>query len=193
MIRFLSGLSREILGEILVAGLRNFARSRLGRWLRANWQLIVGMTLVAAIAGSTFALAQALGLRLTQSVWCVALVLALTVANFLFGAWHHYPTERRQLVARLLAHVCKEIRYTGIEFGSNAIVPVRPETAYERGFGDCKDQATLLVGLLRAVGIDAHVSLLRPGTGRDVEPTLPGMGLTGYCRPPYSWPKRPSR
>jgi tetratricopeptide (TPR) repeat protein len=45
-----------------------------------------------------------------------------------------------------------------------------------RKYGDCKDKATLLVGLLRALGVEAHVALLSMGPGLDLDPELPGMG-----------------
>lgn len=82
-------------------------------------------------------------------------------------------TDRREVIARLLAHV-QRYRYVGVELGRNAIVPVAPSELAARGYGDCKDKATLLVGLLRASGIPAHVALLR--TGPDVEVyDLPGI------------------
>jgi len=82
------------------------------------------------------------------------------------------PMERAR---KLFDWVRDEIRYTGLEFGENALIPVAPLTTMERGFGDCKDQATLLVGLLRHFGHDAHVALLKAGTWVDVDPTLPGL------------------
>jgi len=75
----------------------------------------------------------------------------------------------------LLAVVQKEIRYTSITFGDSAIIPAAPPAVLARKYGDCKDQATLLVGLLRARGFDASVALLRAGTGLDVDPGLPAL------------------
>lgn len=82
----------------------------------------------------------------------------------------------RERVARALTDaVHAQIRYTGVHFGDASIVPWTPREALQRQFGDCKDQATLLVGLLRALGIEAHVALLRTGPGLDVNPHLPGL------------------
>ena len=77
---------------------------------------------------------------------------------------------------KLLAAVQRMVRYTGIEFGNAAIVPRMPREILTRRFGDCKDQAALLVAMLRAAGLQADVALLFAGTGPDVVPELPGLG-----------------
>ncbi|MBK7197492.1 MAG: transglutaminase family protein [Myxococcales bacterium] len=43
--------------------------------------------------------------------------------------------------------------------------PFAPADTLARGFGDCKDKATLLVALLRAAKIPADVALLSTGPG----------------------------
>lgn len=82
-------------------------------------------------------------------------------------------TDRRAIIAGLLAEV-RKTRYIGIEFGQSAIVPSSPADVAKHGYGDCKDKATLLVGLLRASGIPAEVALVRTGPGKDVGP-VPGL------------------
>jgi transglutaminase-like putative cysteine protease len=57
----------------------------------------------------------------------------------------------------------------------NAIVPHRPAETWARRYGDCKDQAALLVALLRTAGIPASIALLFSGTGGDLDPALPGF------------------
>ena len=83
------------------------------------------------------------------------------------------PTEK---IARILAELHREVRYSGLELGASSLIPASPEVTLERGFGDCKDKATLLVALLRREGLPAHVVLLNAGFGRDVENQLPGIG-----------------
>lgn len=89
--------------------------------------------------------------------------------------------DARIKASRLLALVHDRVRYTGVEFGEAAITPVTPAQALERRYGDCKDQATLLVALLRAVDLPAHVALLRVGARQDVEPGLPGLGAFDHA------------
>ena len=82
---------------------------------------------------------------------------------------------------RLLSLVQREVRYTGIEFGVAAIEPQTPAETLRRRYGDCKDQATLLVALLREAGLPARVALLRAGSTPEVEPDLPGVGLFNHA------------
>ncbi len=90
-------------------------------------------------------------------------------------------TDRRKIVDLLLDNVHQYVRYTGVEFGQAAIQPRTPRETLTRRYGDCKDQATLLVAMLRAVGIEAHVALLQTGPGYDVRPTLPGLGMFNHA------------
>ena len=84
-------------------------------------------------------------------------------------------TERERIAARLLARLHKDVRYTGIEFGSASIVPKPPEETLKQKYGDCKDQAALLIKMLRTAGVPAQMALISSGDGEDVEPDLPGL------------------
>jgi tetratricopeptide (TPR) repeat protein/transglutaminase-like putative cysteine protease len=83
--------------------------------------------------------------------------------------------------ARLLDRLSREVRYTGVEFGEASIVPHPPAEVLEHRYGDCKDKALLLVGLLRAAGIGAEVALLRSGFDGDIEEDLPGLGRFNHA------------
>ena len=85
-------------------------------------------------------------------------------------------TGRDRVAAKLLARLHKDVRYTGIEFGSASIVPKPPEETLRQKYGDCKDQAALLIKMLRAAGIPAQMALISSGVTQDVEPDLPGLG-----------------
>jgi tetratricopeptide (TPR) repeat protein len=85
-------------------------------------------------------------------------------------------TEPGIIAAKLLERLRGEVRYTGIEFGSSSIVPGLPEETLVRKYGDCKDQAALLIKMLRTAGVPAFMALIRVGTGGDVDRNLPGMG-----------------
>jgi Transglutaminase-like superfamily. len=90
-------------------------------------------------------------------------------------------TARRDVIARALAAVEKNVRYAGVEVGESSIVPRPPHTVLGNKYGDCKDKATLLVAMLREVGIVAHVALLRAGEDFDVPPELPGLGRFNHA------------
>lgn len=84
--------------------------------------------------------------------------------------------DRKTKITKLLAYVHSQVRYTGLELGERALVPAPPHETLGRHYGDCKDKATLLVGLLRSQNIPAYVALLDAGTGFDIAPSLPGLG-----------------
>jgi len=52
-------------------------------------------------------------------------------------------------------------RYVGLEFGIHGFKPYKVTQVLARRFGDCKDKASLLVAMLREVGVDADLVLLR--------------------------------
>jgi transglutaminase-like putative cysteine protease len=82
--------------------------------------------------------------------------------------------DRREVAQRLLDWVSGKVRYTGLELGQAAIVPVPPAEALKRGYGDCKDLSLLVAGLLRALGHPAELALVR--TGADDVADIPGLG-----------------
>lgn len=85
------------------------------------------------------------------------------------------PAERMAKIRAIVKVLHHEVRYTGVEFGAAQLTPQRPSEVLQRHYGDCKDKATLLVSMLRAVGIQAELALLSTGPGREVDPALPGI------------------
>ena len=87
----------------------------------------------------------------------------------------------RATLDQAVAWLHANVRYTGIELEDSAIIPFPPAQTVARGFGDCKDKAALLVALLRAAKIEAHLALLSTGPGTDVDTDLPGMGAFDHA------------
>jgi transglutaminase-like putative cysteine protease len=83
-------------------------------------------------------------------------------------------TDRREVAQKLLDWISGKVRYTGLELGQSAIVPVPPAESLKRGYGDCKDLSLLLTGLLRALGHPAELALVR--TEPDDVAEIPGLG-----------------
>jgi len=79
------------------------------------------------------------------------------------------------ITANLLHYIDTNIRYAGVEVGDGSIVPRAPKGVLRQKYGDCKDKATLLVALLRASGLHAHVALVDADTGFDTIAELPGI------------------
>ena len=87
-------------------------------------------------------------------------------------------TTPEQRVLDILRFVQEDIRYLGIEIGAYSHTPNRPEAVLERRFGDCKDKTRLMVGLLRASGIEAWPALVHTGIRRGLanyHPTKAGF------------------
>lgn len=89
--------------------------------------------------------------------------------------------SRGVIVQKLLDAVQKRVRYVGIEFGESSIVPHSPQETLKVRYGDCKDQSTLLVALLRSLGHDAHVALLRAGRREDLLPEVPALNAFDHA------------
>lgn len=70
-------------------------------------------------------------------------------------------TDVRTRVSRIYAWVIDHIRYVGLEFGIHGHMPYRVADVVDRGFGDCKDTASLLYAMFRIAGIDSRVVLVR--------------------------------
>lgn len=88
------------------------------------------------------------------------------------------PEDERVAAAYRFA---RDLRYTSIAFGEHAIKPVTPMEVLDRGFGDCKDKANLLVTLLGAVGVPAKLALVRAGHDRDVDADFPSSGRFNHA------------
>ncbi len=61
-------------------------------------------------------------------------------------------------------------RYVGLEFGIHGFKPYRVPLIVSRGFGDCKDKASLLVSMLGVAGIEAEFVLVRTRDLGSIEP-----------------------
>ena len=89
--------------------------------------------------------------------------------------------DRAALIQAVVEQLHKDVRYTGIEFGQSSIVPHTPTEVLHSHYGDCKDKSTLLVAMLRSVGVPAYVALLHAGPAFDVSPELPGFGMFDHA------------
>ena len=63
--------------------------------------------------------------------------------------------------ARKIYEFCaKEVRYVAVEYGESGYEPHTAQEIFWNRYGDCKDMATLLVGMLRYAGLDAYPVLI---------------------------------
>ncbi|KYF65432.1 DUF3857 domain-containing protein [Sorangium cellulosum] len=71
---------------------------------------------------------------------------------------------------RAIYKYATETRYVALEFGIEGIRPRRCAQTLARGWGDCKDKATLIVTMLRELGIPSTIVLVRTRMRGGIEP-----------------------
>lgn len=71
--------------------------------------------------------------------------------------------------------VVKNTRYVALEFGIYGYKPHRCVQTVSRGWGDCKDKATVIVTLLKELGIPANLVILRTQMRGDFTSKLPSL------------------
>ncbi|MFW5738881.1 MAG: DUF3857 domain-containing protein, partial [Myxococcota bacterium] len=64
-------------------------------------------------------------------------------------------------VRAIYGWVVKKTRYVALEFGIYGYKPRRASQTYARGWGDCKDKSSLIVSMLRVVGVPANLVIVR--------------------------------
>jgi transglutaminase-like putative cysteine protease len=78
-------------------------------------------------------------------------------------------TDPRAKVRAVYDYVVEKTRYVALEFGIQAFKPYSCSQIFARGFGDCKDKATLIVTMLKELGIPATIVIVRTGLKGDFE------------------------
>jgi len=80
------------------------------------------------------------------------------------------PSEK---ISAIYDFVASKIRYVALEFGMGGYQPHPAPKTFANRYGDCKDQATLLITMLDEAGFEAYPVLLKVGSGVDVDFSLP--------------------
>ncbi|MCA9514539.1 MAG: DUF3857 domain-containing protein, partial [Myxococcales bacterium] len=97
------------------------------------------------------------------------------VARVVADATARGVTSETAVLEALAEAVTRDVRYVGLEFGVHGFKPYRTDEIWARRFGDCKDQASLLVALLELAGIEARVTLVRTRPRGRVAGALPNL------------------
>jgi len=82
------------------------------------------------------------------------------------------PFERAQALYEFCA---TQIRYVGVEYGEAGYMPHRAEDIFQNRYGDCKDQAILLVALLREAGLSAYPVLIPTKGNQQMQEDFPAV------------------
>lgn len=70
-------------------------------------------------------------------------------------------TEELEKIRAVYDYVVQRTRYVALEFGIEGYRPRRSTQTLARGWGDCKDKAALIVSMLKEVGVEAQMVLVR--------------------------------
>ncbi|MGE5279984.1 MAG: DUF3857 domain-containing protein [Deltaproteobacteria bacterium] len=82
------------------------------------------------------------------------------------------PSER----ARAIYDFCaQEIRYVAVEYGDAGYEPHRASEIFANRYGDCKDQAILLIAMLKEAGIEAYPVLVSTWDSLTTQQDLPAL------------------
>ncbi|WP_425410505.1 DUF3857 domain-containing transglutaminase family protein [Hyphococcus sp.] len=89
-------------------------------------------------------------------------------------------------ITAAIRYVQDEIRYVADETGVGSHLPRAPKDVIARGWGDCKDKSVLLVAILRALNVDAHVALTDNDAGYALPLTAPSPFAFDHAIAVYS-------
>lgn len=81
------------------------------------------------------------------------------------------PTDVEKL-KKVYAFI-QTLRYVAIDIGQGGYTPSQPAEVLRRQYGDCKDKSTLLIALLRSLGLDAKPVLVLTRDHGKLDPDFP--------------------
>lgn len=89
--------------------------------------------------------------------------------------------SENEKIAAIYNWVVENIRYVGLEFGIHGYKPYATPQIFARGFGDCKDTASLLVMMLKQIGVDAKIALVRTQSAGTVKMSIPSLSVFNHA------------
>ncbi|MFO0658543.1 MAG: transglutaminase domain-containing protein [Polyangiaceae bacterium] len=90
-------------------------------------------------------------------------------------------TDDKDKVRAVYDYVVQKTRYVALEFGIEGYRPRRCAQTLGRGWGDCKDKATLIVTMLRELGIPANLVLVRTNMRGAISSDPPSYALFDHA------------
>jgi len=81
--------------------------------------------------------------------------------------------SREEKIRAIYNFVSQNIRYVGMEFGINGYKPHSASEVLKNRYGDCKDHATLLISMLKVIGIRAFPVLIPTQSTANMDVDVP--------------------
>jgi len=88
------------------------------------------------------------------------------------------PLEK---IAAIHEFVLRHTHYVALEFGVYSYKPYAATQVYARGYGDCKDKASLMIALLRAAGVPAQIALVRMRRLGAIDAGTPSLAIFNHA------------
>jgi len=89
-------------------------------------------------------------------------------------------TSAEEKIRAIYDFCAKDIRYVAIEYGQAGYEPHKAEEIFVNKYGDCKDQAVLLVTMLKQAGLKAYPVLIGTRESFDLYKDFPAV-LFNHC------------
>ncbi|MCF7872647.1 MAG: DUF3857 domain-containing protein [Candidatus Omnitrophica bacterium] len=83
----------------------------------------------------------------------------------------------RQKAKTIYEYVAKDIRYVAVEYGDSGYQPHSANEVFVNKYGDCKDQAILLVALMKQAGLDAYPVLIPTRSSYPIDENFPSINF----------------
>jgi hypothetical protein len=80
---------------------------------------------------------------------------------------------REEKIRAIYNFVAQNIRYVGMEFGINGYKPHKASEVLKSRYGDCKDHATLLIAMLKVIGVKGYPVLIPTLRASNMDPEIP--------------------
>ncbi len=93
------------------------------------------------------------------------------------ASWRRNNANDLKGVQEAIAFVQDNVRYFGVEMGTNSHMPSQPDLTFDRRFGDCKDKSVLLVAILNEMGLKARPALVSTEYSQAIAQWLPSPGV----------------
>ena len=90
-------------------------------------------------------------------------------------------SSTQEKIKALYDYVKQEIRYVSIGLGKSGYTPEAAPEVFENKYGDCKDQSTLLIAMLREAGIPASYVLIPTHCKRNLIVDFPYPFQFNHC------------
>lgn len=90
-------------------------------------------------------------------------------------------SNTREKTEAIFDYVKRKVRYVSVDLGKSGYEPTSAQEVFENKYGDCKDQSTLLISMLKAAGIPSHYVLIPTNDVGDLIKDFPYPFQFNHC------------